>query len=314
MGYHKGGVTTFGVTPRTRKIRQVLWIILALNLSVASAKIAWGFLSGSVAMQADGFHSLFDGASNVIGLIGIYLAARPADTTHPYGYAKYETYASAAIGAILALVAYEVGRNAIRELASLSDAPVVSLVSFAVMIGTLIINIGVTKYEQVVGRRLGSEILLADASHTSSDVLVSLGVILGLVAIKLGYPIADPIVAFAVSIAIAKAAWTVLTKASETLSDKARIPQAEVCAIARSIPGVLGCHNVRTRGPEAEVYVDLHIQVDPAMSVDAGHALAEQVERAICERLDVVVDVIAHLEPFDDYQAGKTAEEARELS
>jgi cation diffusion facilitator family transporter len=125
------------MTPRTRKIRQVLWGILALNLVVSFAKTTWGFISGSVAMQADGFHSLFDGASNVIGLIGVYLAARPADADHPYGHGKYETYASAAIGAILALVAFDVGRNAVRELMAVSEEPVVSFTSFAIMVMTL---------------------------------------------------------------------------------------------------------------------------------------------------------------------------------
>ncbi len=309
MGYHKTGGAGSGATPRTRKIRQVLWGILALNLGVAFAKISWGLISGSVAMQADGFHSLFDGASNVVGLIGMFLAARPADAAHPYGYRKYETYASAAIGVMLTLVAYDVGKNAVRELMHVSDAPVVSFMSFAIMIGTLIVNIGVTMYERAVGRKLCSEILVADASHTGSDVLVSLGVILGLVAIKLGFPIADPIVAFAVSLAIARAAWCVFRKANETLSDRARIPPPEVCAVAQSVPGVLGCHHVRSRGSETEIYVDLHIQVDPSISVEEGHAVAEQVERVICGRLETVVDVIAHLEPFDNYQAGKTAKE-----
>jgi cation diffusion facilitator family transporter len=309
MGYHKTSGAAIGDTPRTRKIRQTLWIILALNLGVSFAKMAWGFISGSVAMQADGFHSLFDGASNVVGLIGIYLAARPADADHPYGHGKYESYASAVIGAMLALVAYNVGSNAIRELMALSAEPEVSFMSFAIMLGTLIVNIGVTMYERAVGRKLCSEILIADSSHTASDVFVSLGVILGLVAIKLGFPTADPIVAIAVSGAIVWAAWGVFKKANETLSDRARIPPSLVCAVAQSIPEVLGCHHIRTRGSEAEIYVDLHIQVDPSMKVEEGHAVAERVERAICEQLGAVVDVIAHLEPYDEYQADKTARE-----
>jgi cation diffusion facilitator family transporter len=290
MGYHKIGGASLGTKPRTRKIRQVLWGILVLNLGVSFAKTAWGFISGSVAMQADGFHSLFD-------------------SDHPYGHGKYETYASAAIGAMLALVAYNVGISSIRELTAVSGEPEVSFMSFAIMLGTLIVNVGVTMYERAVGRKLGSEILIADASHTGSDVLVSLGVILGLVAIKMGFPVADPIVAIAVSVAIGWTAWGVFKKANVTLADRARIPPSMVCAVALSVPGVLGCHHVRTRGSEAEIYVDLHIQVDSSMKVEEGHAVAEKVERTICERLGAVVDVIAHLEPYDEYQADKTAKE-----
>ena len=309
MGYNTQGSSGSVSSDRIRSIRRVLWAILVLNVTVALAKMGWGYYSGSVAMQADGFHSLFDGASNVVGLVGMYLAGRPADRDHPYGHSKYETYASAVIGAMLALAAYRVGSSAFRELMNPGEPANVTAVSFAIMLGTLAVNIGVTTYERRVGRRLGSEILVADASHTGSDVLVSLGVIVGLVFVKMGYPIADPLIAVGVSIAIAFTAWKVFMQANETLSDSARIEPSEVCAAAREIDGVLGCHHVRTRGSAAEVYVDLHIQVDPSMTVEAGHMVAEQVERALCERFHQVVDVIAHLEPLDEYQAHKTAEE-----
>ncbi|MDZ4063859.1 MAG: cation diffusion facilitator family transporter, partial [Coriobacteriia bacterium] len=179
MGYRRDEGADAGASPRTRRIRRILWAILALNLAVAVAKMTWGYVTGSVAMQADGFHSLFDGASNVVGLVGMYIAGRPADREHPYGHGKFETYASAAIGAMLALAAYRVGSSAIQALLDGSPTPRVDAVSFAIMIGTLAVNVGVTTYERRVGRKLGSAILVADASHTGSDVLVSLGVITG---------------------------------------------------------------------------------------------------------------------------------------
>ncbi|MDZ4063811.1 MAG: cation transporter dimerization domain-containing protein, partial [Coriobacteriia bacterium] len=131
----------------------------------------------------------------------------------------------------------------------------------------------------------------------------------GLIAVRLGFPIADPIIALGVSVAIAYTAWAVFRQANETLSDSARIDPGEICRAARRTEGVLGCHSVRTRGSESEVYVDLHVQVDPASTVEEGHAVAEEVERAVCAVFPSVVDVIAHLEPLDEYQASKTAEE-----
>lgn len=294
---------------RARRIRRVLWTILALNLAVAGAKLAWGIISGSVAMQADGFHSLFDGTSNVVGLFGVGIAARPADRDHPYGHAKFETYASLAIGAMLALAAYNVGSNAIENLMAGAEPPRVSTVSFVVMLVTLAVNLGITTYERVVGRRLNSEILLADAAHTASDVWVSIGVIAGLIAVRMGYPRADSVIAVLVAIAIAYTAWQVFREATATLSDSARIPPSDVCNAAREIPGVLGCHHVRTRGTEAEVYVDLHIQVDPEMTVEAGHDISVAVEQHVCSTFASAVDVVVHLEPYDHYQASKTAEE-----
>ncbi|MDZ4180677.1 MAG: cation diffusion facilitator family transporter [Coriobacteriia bacterium] len=308
MGYRREATSDAG-TPRMRRIRRVLWAILGLNIAVAAAKLLWGYASGSIAMQADGFHSLFDGTSNIIGLVGIYLASRPADADHPYGHSKYETYASAAIGAMLALAAWRVASTAITQLASGGEPPRVGIVSFAIMLVTLAVNIGVTTYERRVGARLRSEILLADASHTASDVLVSLGVIAGLIAVRLGYPLADPIIALLVALVIARTAFGVFRHAGETLSDRARIEPQDVCSAAHEVEGVMGCHHVRTRGSASEVYVDLHVQVDPQMSVEDGHIVAEAVERHLCDVFEGVGDVIVHLEPYDDYQVSKTAEE-----
>jgi cation diffusion facilitator family transporter len=288
----------------------VLWTILVLNIGVAMAKLGWGVVTNSSAMQADGFHSLFDGASNVVGLIGMSLAGRPADRTHPYGHSKFETYASAAIAGMLVFAAYRVGSSAISQLMSESDTVRVDAISFAVMLVTLGINIFITTWERRVGRALSSEILIADASHTGSDILVSIGVIISLVLVRLGFPGADPIVALLVAGAIVWTAWGVFKTASATLSDSARIPVEEICSIVLAAPGVLGCHHVRTRGSEAEVYVDLHVQVDESRTVADGHRIAEDVERLLVEQLPQVVDAIVHLEPFDEYQAAKTAEES----
>lgn len=305
MGYTKNTRSA----ERNTSVRRVLWSVLVLNVAVAAAKLLYGTITGSVAMVADGFHSLFDGTSNVIGIIGTSLAGKPADRDHPYGHGKYETYASAAIGAMLVIAAWEVGGTAVERLLDGGAGPRVGIGSFAVMLGTLAVNIGVTTWERRVGKRLGSDVLVADAAHTSSDVFVSLGVIAGLVAVRLGFPKADAIIALGVAGAIAWTAWHVLRQASETLSDRARLSAAEVCAAASTVPGVLGCHSVRTRGLASEVYVDMHIQVDPGTSVEAGHDVAERVERAVSERFEQVADVIVHLEPLDEYQVRKTVSE-----
>lgn len=294
---------------RVRRIKVVLWVILFLNVAVAAAKLALGYLTNSVAIQADGFHSLFDGTSNVVGLLGMGMAGRPADRDHPYGHSKYETYASGIIGAMLLFAAYRIGSSAIERLMGKGEPPTVTTVSFAIMIGTLAVNIFVTTWERYQGKKLASPILVADARHTSSDVLVTVGVIIGLVFVKMGYVKADAITALLVSVAIVYTAWQVFKEANVTLSDAIRIPPAEICGVVCAVPGVLGCHNVRTRGSEAEVYVDMHIQVDPASSVAEGHAIAETAERAVIDRFDKVADVIAHLEPMDEYQAEKTAHE-----
>lgn len=282
---------------RLRAVRKTLWIVLGLNFAVAAAKLGYGLFSGSVAMTADGFHSLFDGSSNVIGLLGIALAARPPDEGHPYGHGKYETYAAAAIGGMLVVAAWEVGRSAIEGFSSGAQPPEVTAISFIVMLGTLATNIGVTTYERRIGKRVGSDILLADASHTASDIIVSLGVIGSLIAVKLGYPAADPVIALLVALAIIRTAVSVLARAEATFSDRARLDADEVCRVVRGVDGVQGCHSVRTRGSMSEVFVDLHAEVDPEATVEEGHRASASVAVRVKEAFPEVVDVLVHLCP-----------------
>jgi cation diffusion facilitator family transporter len=310
MGYTRQNAGQEGT--RVDAIRRVLWIILILNFMVAFAKLGYGVFTHSVSMTADGFHSMSDGTSNIIGLLGMAIAVRPADRDHPYGHSKYETFASAVIGVMLLLAAWRVGSSAIERLMNPGEPLTVDALSFVVMFVTLAVNIFVARYERAVGKRLGSEILVADSSHTSSDILVSIGVIIGLVFVKLGFPIADPLIGLVVAGFIVAAAWSVFRSANETLADRARIAPAAVKDVALKVEGVLGVHNVRTRGPASEVYVDLHVQVDPTVTVAEGHATAERVEKAICDEIEQVADVIAHLEPLDAYQSDKTAKQSDE--
>ena len=291
---------------RERDIRKVLWVVLGLNVAVALAKLFYGLFSRSVAMQADGIHSLFDGASNIVGLIGMWFAARPADKSHPYGHAKFETFTAAAIALMLGLACYTVGRGAITSLIGSSTAEV-NLASFAIMIGTLAVNLTVTTWEARAGRRLGSEVLVADARHTLSDVLVSSGVIVSLILVKLGFQKADGVLALLVAVAIAYTAFTILRGVARTLGDAARLPEAEVAAVAGAVEGVLGCDSVRTRGSETRVFVDLHILLAPDTSIQRGHEIAHTVETELRARYSQIVDVVAHVEPAAPSNAASKA-------
>ncbi len=287
------------MSKRMVAIRNVLWIVLFLNLGVALAKFIYGTISNSTSMQADGIHSVFDSFGNIVGIIGISLAARPADEDHPYGHSKFETYASLAIGVMLVIAAFEVGSSAASKLISGNYATEVTPISFAVMIITLIVNVSVSTYERKRGNLLNAEILQADASHTMSDAFVSIGVIIGLVFVQFGYPVADPIMALIVTLAILYTAWDVFHRAFSTLSDHARIPEEDIYECVCKIPEVDGAHKIRTRGTEGEVYVDLHLVVDPNMTVSQAHALATKVENVLKKDFPTVCEVLVHIEPDD---------------
>jgi cation diffusion facilitator family transporter len=289
--------TVEALDQRSRRIRRVLWAVLVLNVAVASAKLVYGILTNSAAMEADGFHSFFDGAANVVGLTGMWFAARPPDDSHPYGHAKFEAFTAAAIAGMLVFAGYNVGRSALGSLSGSGEPTRVTTLSFAIMLGTLAVNIAVTTWERRAGRRLGSEVLIADASHTFSDVLVSVGVIASLVLVAAGLPQADGVVALLVALVILRTAFTVIRRAALTLGDAARLPADEIAAVVCLIPGVIECHSIRTRGLESQVYVDLHVLVAPETSVENGHAIAHQAEDVLCRRFTQIADVVVHVEP-----------------
>lgn len=288
--------TTLPAGDRIRAIRRVLWVVLALNVVVALAKLLYGMFSNSAAMQADGISSLFDGVSNVVALIGMGFAARPADRDHPYGHAKFETFTAAVIAVMLGIACYSVARGAIASLRG-NEVTEVTIVSFVIMLGTLAVNIGVTTWEARAGRRLGSEVLIADSRHTLSDVMVSIGVIISLILVKLGFEKADGVVALLVAIVIAYTALTIVRGVARTLGDAARLPEEDLASIAGKVKGVVGCHSVRTRGSENQVAADLHVLVAPDTTVEQGHAIAHEVENALRARYPQLADVVVHVEP-----------------
>jgi cation diffusion facilitator family transporter len=178
--------------PRHQEVSRVLAQVLVLNLVVAAAKLVLGYSTGAVSIVSDGFHSLTDSASNIIGLVGLRAARKPPDADHPYGHRKFETLAAGAIFIFLVFAVIEIGRAALKRLAAPAP-PEISWISFAVMIATLLVNLWVVRYEGGRGRALRSELLLADAVHTRSDVFATIGVLVSLVAVALGYPLLDPI-------------------------------------------------------------------------------------------------------------------------
>lgn len=272
--------------------------VLVLNILVAAAKLGYGLFSNSLSMTADGLNSLLDGASNVVGLIGLAIASRPPDPNHPYGHRRFETLTSLAIAVFMILALLEIVQQSIHRIQT-GVRPEVTAISFAVMIVTLLVNILVTTWERRIGRRLRSSILLADARHTGSDIFVTLSVIAGLIAVRIGLGWADVVLALVVAGVISWGAWMIIREAALSLSDVAAASTARVEQAALGVSGVRGVHNIRTRGAEGVIWVDLHIQVDPEMHVDAAHEIASQVAERVEREVGLTADVTVHIEPAD---------------
>ncbi len=280
-----------------RTIKMVLISILALNWSVAIAKIVCGLVIRSSSMTADGFHSLSDGASNIIGLVGIHFASRPKDNDHPYGHRKYETFFALGIAFLLFIVAIGIVHESLGRFSN-PIMPNINAISFIIMILTMVVNFFVMHYENKKGRELKSDILISDALHTRADIFISLSVIIALFAIKFGYPILDPIISMMIAIFIAYAGYGIMKTSSAILCDTAAILDVkQIVDIVLSIEGTKNCHKVRTRGRPDDIYIDLHVQVDNNTRIDAAHKISYAIEDAIKKSIPEVTDVVVHMEP-----------------
>lgn len=279
------------------RVKWILITILALNWGVAIAKMALGFATRCQSMAADGFHSLADGASNIIGLVGITLSSKPVDRDHPYGHRKYETFFSLGIAALLFLVAISLVHESVGKIRN----PImteVTMMSFSVMLVTIAVNAFVMRYEYGQGKKLGSDFLVADSMHTKADILTSLSVIVALIGIKLGYQIVDPIATLVIAGFIAYAGVGIIKDASRVLCDTVAIMDIDrISKIVMGVKGVRQCHKIRTRGRPDDICIDLHVQVDPEMHIDKAHYICYAVEEAIKRQIPEVTDVLVHIEP-----------------
>ena len=286
----------FLIEKYTSEVRKVLIITLILNSFVAFAKILYGYITNSIAMTSDGFHSFFDGVSNIIGLIGIWIASHPPDEKHPYGHRKYETLFTIIIAVMLFTTCLQILRKVYQSFYE-DHITIVTQTSFAVMLITMGVNVFVMLYEKSKGKKLGSEFLVADAMHTKSDILVSFAVIISLVFTKMGYHYADVIVGIIITFFIARIGYGILKEASDVLVDTVCLDNSAIEFVVNRIDGVKGCHDIRTRGSLNCIYLDLHILVGRNLSTEKAHRIADTIEKELKKEFPSVVDIIVHIEP-----------------
>jgi cation diffusion facilitator family transporter len=278
------------------QVRKVLILTLILNSAVAFAKVMYGYMTNSIAMTSDGFHSFFDGVSNVVGLIGTWIASHPPDERHPYGHKKYETLFTIMIAVMIFFACLQILKKAYLSFFE-NHETIVTQTSFAVMLLTIGVNVFVMFYESRKGKQLGSDFLVADAMHTKSDIFVSISVIISLIFTRVGYRYADSIVGIIIAFFIARIGYQIVKKASEVLVDTICIDTYAVEVVVNSVDGVRGCHDIRTRGLVNSVYLDLHALVDRNLSTEKSHRIADNIEEQIKEKFPSVVDIVVHIEP-----------------
>lgn len=279
-----------------KPVRFVLIYTMLLNLVATAAKILVGALTGSLSILADGLDSLFDSISNVVGLIAIYLARRPPSKEHPYGHRRYEILMTLIVAVMLFATCFQILRSAYDRLIHPTN-PEINIWSFVALLVSIAVHVYVTLYEERRGKELKSEFLISDALHTRADIFVSISVMAGLVVMRLGYPIIDTALAVVIAFLIAKIGLEIISSSTRILTDAAAVDPSKIEALALQVPGVESCHEIRSRGQEDDIYLDLHIRVAPEMPLAQAHQIAHEVQGRIEQAIEGVSDVVIHVEP-----------------
>lgn len=281
---------------RRREIRRVLILTLIANVAVVIGKATAGISAHSLSVIADSAHSSVDAWNNVMALLLARVAAKAPDAEHPYGHAKFETLGALAIVAFLSITVFQLVEGVIVRLGGSGPQPEATPFVVIVMITSAVVSILVARYEENYGRRYHSDILLADAAHTRSDVYASIAVLVGIGLVGLGYPQADALVTLLVAAVIARVGWRIVQRAVPILVDQRAVGEDQICSVSLSTPGVIDCFAVRSRGRPGEVFVELTVTVDPRLNVYDGHVIADEVERRVANAVGAR-EVVVHVEP-----------------
>ncbi|MDB4873557.1 MAG: cation transporter, cation diffusion facilitator family [Gemmatimonadetes bacterium] len=282
---------------RSPAVQKTLAVVLALNAIVAAVKIVVGVRTGALTVLGAALESGLDMLNNIIGMVLVAVAARAPDDDHPYGHDKFETLGALGIVGFLSISCFELLREGIGALVAQRAPHRVGTTDVAIIVGTLVVNVFVVWHERRRGRELGSAFLLADAAHTSSDILVTLMALTSLALSRVAWPWLDAVLAISVALIIAWSGLQILRESIPILVDERAIDANELRSVVFGVPDIRDVRNVRSRfTASGQLFAEVTIAVPGGASVDEAHRLADAVEAAI-EREFGTSQVTVHIEP-----------------
>ena len=296
--------------PRYLEVRKVTLIGSVVDLLLGVAKILVGWAAHSQALIADGLHSLSDLATDFVVLYAAKHSHREADEDHPYGHGRIETLATVGLGITLIGVAFGIGYDATRRMNEPDLLLAPGMLALGIAFVSVVAKEIIYQYTRNAALRLRSNMLMANAWHSRSDAISSIVVVIGVGGAMLGYPYLDAVAAIAVAVMIAKIGFDLVRDSTKELIDTALDPEV-VKAIRKEIfqvDGVRALHMLRTRRSGGDALIDLHVQVDPCISVSEGHQIGDTVRRRLLKQIVEVTDVTVHIDPEDDERESLSGE------
>ncbi len=293
---------------RARKIMTSVVIGLVGNAILAVSKLAAGFLSGSMAVLADGIDSGTDVIISLVSLFAARVMAKPSDAKHPFGHGRAETIATSILAFVIFFAGTQLAVNAVRDLISENVRDLPSPFALYVTMGSIVGKLLLAWQQTYTGKTNDSSMLIANGKNMRNDVLISVTVLFGLVATYLFQsPVLDPIFALAVSFFIVKTAVSIFietnTEFMDGITDQGLY--RDLFEAVRLVEGANSPHRARIRSIGNRLAVDLDIEVDGSLTVSEGHEIAIAVERMIKSRMKDIYDVMVHVEPIGSFEKGE---------
>lgn len=282
-----------------RMMRRATHLALTVALTLAASKaIAW-WLSGSVSLLAGLTDSLLDGAASLLNLLAVHYSLRPADDDHRYGHGKAEALAGLGQGAFISVSAVLVGVQGVDRMLNPQPlgAPALGIV---VMVLSLALTVALLAYQRHVVRETGSTAIRADSLHYRSDLLLNTGILVALALAGYGWERLDAVFGVAIAVYIFWSALSIVRESGAVLMDT-ELPteiSEDMHRLACAVPGVVGCHDLRTRVSGTRWFVQMHLELPGELPLIKAHALCEAVEAAIHGRYPRA-EVLVHADPLD---------------
>ena len=277
-------------------------VTIVINLTLAGFKFLAGFLAHSGAMISDAVHSASDVLATLIVILGVKLAGRDADRSHPYGHERLECVAALILAVILGATGLGIGWSGIRKITGSGELAVPGLLALIAAVVSIVVKEAMFWYTWLAAKRINSSALKAEAWHHRSDALSSVGSFAGILGARLGFPALDPVASVVICLFILKAAWDILADALGKMTDHA-CPPALVQEMAESVlsqPGVLGLDTLNTRLFGDRVYVDVEIRADGDLPLKVTHATAQAVHDALEAQFPQVKHCMVHVNPAEE--------------
>lgn len=290
---------------RLEHSRQASWVTLVgmlLDAGLGALKLLVGAVFNSYALMVDGIHSFTDVASDVLVLVLARMARQAPDEDHPYGHERIETFGTVLMGSLLIGVAGAIGWDSVQRIWDEVPPEVPGWPVLAVAALSVAGKEWIFRYTRAVGRRTGSDLLIANAWHSRSDALSSIIVFVGALGAIAGLPSLDTVAAVLVALIIARIGWSLAWENIKQLVDTAMPPKVSeaILRLALKTEGVRDVHLLRTRKMGQEFLLDLHLQVDPTISVSEGHQIGVEVSRRVRATFSDVRDISFHIDPEND--------------